>query len=96
MSAVHNTGFADRLKTASAAKKALLEKFQPKPTVTDPLFHERAAMRAAELEQVRLARAEATAAATQAALDAQEAARPAAAALDAAALQAKRGARKAR
>jgi len=96
MSAVHNTGFADRLKTASEAKKALLAKFQPKPTVTDPLFHERAAMKAAEVEKARQARAEAKAAAKQAALDAQEAKRQEQIALEAAELDAKRGERKER
>ena len=96
MNAPLNTGFADRLKTASEAKKALLEKLRPKPTVTDPLFAERAAMRAAELEDVRRERAEAKAAAKQALADAAQAALEAQAALDAAALDAKRGERKER
>ena len=96
MNALQNTTFAERLKTASEAKKALLAKFQPKPTVTDPQFEERAALRAAELEQVREERAKAKAAARQAVLDAQEAAREAAAALEAADLDAKRGQRKER
>ena len=85
-----NTGFADRLKTAAEAKKALLEKYRPKPTVTDPLFHQREAMRAAELEQVRVARAEAKAAALQAAADAAEAALNTVEAIALAALEAKR------
>jgi hypothetical protein len=96
MSELHNTGFADRLKTASEAKKALLAKFQAKPTVTDPLFAERAAMKAAELEQVRAERAVAKADARQAVLDAEEATRQAEADVEAAALDAKRGERKER
>ena len=91
-----NTGFADRLKTASEAKKALLAKFQPKPTVTDPQFAERAAQRAAELDKVREDRAQAKAAAKQAQADTVEAARLAEVALADAALDAKRGERKER
>lgn len=94
MTDLHNTGFADRLKTAADAKKALLAKFQPKPTITDPMHGQRADMRAAELRQVRAARvvareavkaaqAEAAAAVVQAQVDA-----------DAAALEIKRGERK--
>ena len=96
MNETQKTGFAERLKTAGDAKKALLEKFRPKPTVVDPLFAERPAMKAAELDRVRQERAEAKAAAAQAALDAQEAARQTEEALAAAALDAKRGARKER
>jgi hypothetical protein len=91
-----NTGFADRLKTAASAKQAVLQKFRAKPTVTDPLFAERAAMRAAELERVREERAAARAAKAQAALDAQEAIRAAAIARGEADLDAKRGERKER
>jgi hypothetical protein len=89
MNQPQNTGFADRLKAASEAKKAMLAKFQPKPAVPDPLFEERAAMRAAELEAARKARAEAKAAAKQALAEAE-------AAVAAAALEAKRGERKER
>ena len=96
MNASLNTGFADRLKTASEAKKALLAKFQPKPTVTDPNFAEREARRAAELDLVREQRAQAKAAARQAVLDAQEAARLEQEALEAANMDAKRGERKER
>ena len=96
MNASLNTGFADRLKTASEAKKALLAKFQPKPTVTDPNFTERAAKKAAELDMVREERAKAKAAAKQAVLEAQEAARLEQEALEAADLDAKRGQRKER
>ncbi|WP_411288378.1 DUF6481 family protein [Phenylobacterium sp.] len=96
MAELQNTGFADRLKTAAEAKKALLEKFKPKPSVTDPLFAEREAMRAAELVRVREGRAEAKALAKQAAAAAEEAAREAEAAVLAGALDAKRGERKER
>ena len=96
MTELLNTGFADRLKTASAAKSALLAKFRPKPTVVDPLFHERAAMRSAELARVRDERALAKEAARQALADAQAAAVQARADLEAEALNAKRGDRKER
>jgi hypothetical protein len=96
MNALQNTGFADRLKTASEAKKALLAKFQPKPTVTDPNFVARQDRRQAELEQVREDRAAAKAAAKQAALEAEQAATEARAALEAADLDARRGQRKER
>jgi len=96
MNPLQNTGFAERLKTAAEAKKALLEKFKPKPTVTDPLFAEREAMRAAERDRVRQERADARAAAKQAAADALEAERQAQAASEEAALDAKRGERKER
>ena len=52
---------ADRMKAAADAKKAMLEKFKPKPTVTDPEFANREAVRLAELERVRAERAEAKA-----------------------------------
>ena len=90
------TGFADRLKTASAAKQAMLAKMKPKAAVTDPLFEERAAMKAAELEKVRLERAEAKAATRQAVAEAEEAARLADAARAEADLDARRGERKER
>lgn len=50
---------ADRMQAAADAKKAMLEKFKPKPTVTDPDFDKREGLRLAELDQVRLDRAEA-------------------------------------
>src|SRR5580692_9425812 len=87
MNEPHNTSFSDRLKASAEAKKAMLAKFKPKPAVTDPHFEERAAMRAAEIEKVRLERAEAKAAAKQALADAEEARRQA---------EAKRGQRKER
>lgn len=96
MSISHDTGFADRLKTAADAKKALMQKFKAKPAATDPHFEERAAMRAAHLEQVREQRAKAKAAAAQAVADAEDAKRQALEALAAAELEAKRGERKER
>ena len=96
MNEIEKTGFAARLKSAADAKQALLEKLRPKPTVTDPLFAERAAMREAELGQVRADRAEAKAAAKAAAAAAEQARADAHAASEAADLDAKRGARKER
>jgi hypothetical protein len=96
MSDILKTGFADRQKTAAEAKKALLAKFKPKPAVVDPLFEEREAIRAAELEKLRAERAEAKAVAKQAVADAQEAARLEQEALEAAELETKRGQRKER
>lgn len=96
MNEVQRTGFSERLKTAADARKALLANFRPKPAVTAVEFQPRAERRKAELEQVRLDRAEAKAAKKQAALDALEAARQTDEALAAAALDAKRGERKER
>jgi hypothetical protein len=96
MKETQKTGYAERLKTAADAKKALLDKFRPKPTVTDPLFAERAAMRNAELSQVREDRQQAKADAKQAAADLVDAAREADEAVAAAELDAKRGERKER
>ena len=61
MAGFKGTGFNDRLSSQAAAKKAMLEKFKPKPTVTDPDFANREAQRLAEIEKVRIARAEAKA-----------------------------------
>ena len=91
MNKTQKTGFADRLKTAADAKKALLEQFKPKPMIVDPLFEERAAMRLAEVERVREERAKAKADVRQAAAAAAEAERLAAAEAAAAAQDAKRG-----
>src|SRR5271165_5265804 len=66
--------FTDRLTAAAEAKKALVAKLKPKPTVTDPDFEKREAIRAAELEAVRQARAEAKEAARQKVIASQEAA----------------------
>lgn len=59
MSHLKNTGFADRISAQQEAKKAMLAKFKAKPTVQDPDFDKREELRAAELEAVRAARAEA-------------------------------------
>jgi hypothetical protein len=91
-----NTGFADRLKTAAAARASLVAKLRPKPTQTDPQPEDRREARAAELTVVRQERTEAKAARRQAAADAATAAEQARAAAEAAALQAKRGERKQR
>ena len=72
MSHLKNTGFADRISAAAEAKKALLAKMKPKPTVTDPNFDQRDALRQAELDTVRQARAEAKEAQRLATLAAQE------------------------
>jgi hypothetical protein len=47
------TGFNDRLATAAEAKKALLARMKPKPTVTDPNFVDRATRKAEELAAKR-------------------------------------------
>lgn len=47
---------ADRQATSAAAKKALLERFKPKPHVIDPNIEARKAAAAAELEKVRAER----------------------------------------
>ena len=96
MSDLPKTGFADRLKTAAAAKQALLDKLRPKQTVTDPLHAERAGMKQAELSAVREERAATKAAARQASADAELARQQAQAEAEEAALQAKRGDRKER
>lgn len=67
---VPNSNFADRQKASAEAKKALLQKFKPKPMVTDPNFEQRQAEKAAELERVRRERAEAKEAARRAAAEA--------------------------
>ena len=48
---------AERLHAAAEAKKAMLAKFKPKPTVTDPNFVDRATRKALELEAIRAQRA---------------------------------------
>src|SRR5580698_1834557 len=49
--------FADRQAHSAEAKKALVAKFKPKPTVVDPAFEERRLMRQLELEELRKTRA---------------------------------------
>lgn len=91
-----DTGFADRLSTAADARKAQLEKFAPKSTVTDPAFVDRQARRATELEAVRAARVEQRAAAVQARVEATAAAAAAVALAEQKILEAKREERKQR
>jgi hypothetical protein len=79
------TGFAERLTAAQEAKKALVAKLKPRPTITAPVFESREEIKARELAAVRQARAEA-----------KEAARLAALAREQALLEAKRGERKER
>lgn len=50
------TGFAERQKSAAEAKKAILAKLKPKPTVVDPNFVPREQRLAAEREAARQAR----------------------------------------
>lgn len=95
MTELQGTGFAERLTAAAEAKRAMLEKFKPKPTVVAPPI-DRAALRAAELEEVRRDRAIAKAAKRQAVADATDARLLAEAATAAAALDVKRGERKQR
>lgn len=79
------TGHAERLAAQAEAKKALLAKLKPKPTVQADDFESREQIRQRELEAVRAKRAEE-----------KEAARLAAEAAAAADLEAKRAARKER
>ena len=90
------TGLTDRLAAAAEARAALLAKLKPRPTVVDPLFAERAVMKAAELKGVRAARAVEKTQAVQAAAERAASVAVAAEAAEAAALADKRGARKER
>lgn len=89
-------GFAERLSDASAAKQALLAKLRPRPTQIDPLHATRAAMRAEEQAATRARHLAVKTERRQAAEAAELQAREAALALEAAALQQKRGERKER
>lgn len=86
----------DRLKDAAEARRKRLELFRPKPTVAGPLFEDRAARRASELVRVRAEREQAREDRRQTAADAEAAVQQALADEGAAALDAKRGERKAR
>ncbi|MFN9848022.1 MAG: DUF6481 family protein [Alphaproteobacteria bacterium] len=90
------SALTDRLASAAEAKAALLAKLRPKPTVVDPLFAEREAMKTAGLQAVRAAREVEKALARQVVLDRAAAAEADAAAAEAAELAGKRGARKER
>ena len=48
--------FAERQANSAEAKKALVAKFKPKPTVIDPEFEERRLQRQLELEELRATR----------------------------------------
>jgi hypothetical protein len=48
--------FSDRQSASAEAKKALVAKFKPKPTVVDPQFEERRLQREIELEELRAQR----------------------------------------
>ena len=50
-------GFSDRLAAQAEARKALLAKFKPKPTVTAEVLETREQRKARELEEVRAKRA---------------------------------------
>jgi len=50
-------GFEERLSSQAEARKALLEKFKPKPTVKPEVFETRAQRKAREVEEVRARRA---------------------------------------
>lgn len=50
-------GFNERLASQAEARKALLEKFKPKPTVQPEVLETRAQRKARELEEVRAKRA---------------------------------------
>ena len=96
MKDLKGTALTDRLATAAAAKAALLAKLKPKPTVTDPQFAERGAMRAAELKSVRAERATEKQAAVEAKTEAVAAVAAEIQAVQDAALSDKREARKER
>jgi hypothetical protein len=96
MKHMDRAGFAERLKNSAEARKALLAGFTPKPTGTAAKTDERAALRAAALEQVRRERTEAKAAKKQAVADAAAQAQQAEEASAAAELDLKRGERKER
>ena len=49
-------GFSERLTSQAEARKALLEKFKPKPTVQPEVFETRAQRKAREVEAVRAKR----------------------------------------
>ena len=92
----YGSGFAERLKTAAEARKALIEGLRAKPSVSDPDFQHSSVRKAAELQQVRLDRADAKRLKQAAAAEAVAQAQAAEAAAADAALADKRGARKER
>jgi hypothetical protein len=86
--------YNERLSTAAEAKKALLEKFKPKPMITAAEPIDRAARMEAQRDAIRIQRTAEKEAAREAKAIAAEAARQAAIASDLAALEAKRAERK--
>lgn len=96
MNEIHGTSYTDRLKTAADARRALLARFVPKAAVqtADPI--DRSARKAAELAQVRRDRAQVKADRLAATAAAEQAARDAEANSAAALLEARRGERKER
>jgi hypothetical protein len=86
--------FNERLSTAAEAKKALLEKFKPKPMITAAEPIDRTARLEAQREAIRQQRAAEKEAALVARAAAEEAARRAAFEAEQAALEAKRAERK--
>ena len=91
-----NPGFNDRLTAAAEAKKAMLARFKPKPTVVADNLVDRAARREQELEAVRQARLEERERQKIERAASEEAQRAAALAAEQAALEAKRNQRKER
>ncbi len=91
-----NSTFGDRATASAEAKKAMLAKFQAKPTVNAPEQIDRSARRAAELEAVRVQRATEREAARVAREAAEAEAKRVAVEQELAALDAKRGVRKER
>jgi len=86
--------FNERLTTAAEAKKALLEKFKPKPMITAVEPIDRTARLEAQREAIRQQRVAEKEAALIARAEAAETARRAAFAAEQAALEAKRAERK--
>jgi hypothetical protein len=74
MKDLKQTGFADRIKAAQEAKKAMAARFVRKPTVNNPELRSRAEEREAELARVRAERAAAKEAARIAKEEAERAA----------------------
>jgi hypothetical protein len=92
----NSNSFADRQEAAATAKKAMLEKFKPKPMVIDPDLVSREQRLEAEREAVRLERQADREARRKAAAERAEAARIAAILLEQASADAKKNERKER
>jgi Family of unknown function (DUF6481) len=94
MSRNFNPSLTDRQAAAAAAKKAMLEKFKPKPTVAAENLVDREARKAAELEAIRQQRATEKEEQRRLAAERAEAARKDRLAAELAELEAKRQERK--